>query len=327
MGRPFVRLFADSSYIAFDTITRNETKYVEPYASGKFTVNNDTLWLDDSWQRIIKLANDTLIFERIGGFNDRVIIDKTLLLKRTTDVDLNHFNFPKNKIDTITKISPMSMNVSCGRELNYYRFERTYLYHNDTIYRVVRDVPKKVVLKSDSLIRDCNEEFQSYDMGEYGNQAGVGGHYYEIIDYSYQNYTTFYVESHSYNKVQLGALHGDWYHGFYTIDSNGNDVLLSDLIKQSAKTTVNFLIADAIISYRKKTGWLDVYDEAYCRSIRIYYANLDYENRVALGKDGLIVSLDYGQDDARICYAENYVHAIVPYNLIRPYLLPPFKEI
>lgn len=326
VGRPFVRLFADSTYIVFDTITRKQTKFLEPYTLGKFTVDSDTLWFDAEAQRIIKLANDTLILKRINSFNDRELVKITLLVKSPSNVDLSHFNFPKNRIDTVTNISAMSMRLHGGRELNYSRFDRAYLYHNDTIYRVVRDIPQSGNLNLDSLIDDCDIKFQSYDMGDYGFQAGVCGHSYENILYSFQNYTTYYSEWYCRDMGYIEAFHGDWYHGFYTIDSNGKEVVLSDLIKPSANIVVNFLIADAIIAYRTKTGWLEGYDEDVLRSIRMRYAKLNYENCVALGGEGLIVSLNYG-DDADICFAENYVHAIVPYTLIKPYLQSAFKDI
>lgn len=326
-GRSFIRFFADSTYIVYDTITRHGKNFQEPYMLGRFYVKNDTLWLDGDGRQIIKLSNDSLVIKRITHFNDRTNETKTLLVRRNNRLNFNNFNFPQNKIDTITKVAIMYINGLDHKIVKYDRFERTYLYHTDTIYSFVRDFPEGFKLDLDSLKDACDIQFRQYDMGEYGWQAGVCGHSYDKIENSYKDYLTYYSEWHCYDILYLGAFHGDWYHGYYTLSPNGNKLLLSDIISPSSKIAVNFLIADAIIDYRIQSGWLDGYGNTDFDGFRIRYANMNYENRAALGKEGLIISLDYGDDDAGICFAENYIHAVVPYNLIRPYLRDKFKNL
>lgn len=326
-GRPFIKFFADSSYIVYDTISRDGKNFLEPYGIGRFSVKNDTLWLGGDGRQVIRLSEDSLVLKRVISYNNRINETKTLLVKKNKHQNFSSFDFPKNKIDTITKTSSLSIKGLDHSLVKYNRFERSYLYHKDTIFSVIRDFLPSSRLDLDSLIDDCDKQFRLYDMGDYGNQAGVCGHTHETIVNTYKDYITFYLEWHCYNQMYLGAFHGDWYHGYYTISKNGAELLLSDIIKPSAKTAVNFLIADAIIDYRIQSGWLNGYSDSDISGFRIRYANMNYENRAALGNDGLIISLDYGDDDAGICFAENYIHAVVPYNLIRPYLRDKFKNI
>lgn len=336
-GTEFLRIFKDSTFIAYDTIKKAETYFLSPKWCGYIVLEKDSLYMLDCnaypnrmlniGVYISKLNNDTLILNESRQLRYCKRINQTIYIKKSNNSDFTHFSVPKNRIDTVTEISKSRICDFYNSVYEYNRIKRTYFYLQDTIYYYEVDIPIKEHIDTDSLLRESDKEFGRYYMGSYGDQAGVCGHVIERVSFVFRNYITFYNEYHDYSRFQYGAFHGDWGHVYNTYDNNGNKVLYSDVIKDSSRIDVNFLISDAIIEHRKQTGWLDGYDKADLNGLRIRYANVNYEHRIALGEEGLLVSLDYGQDDAQICFAENYIIAIIPYYKLKNAMKSPFDDL
>lgn len=332
-GNPFLRMFKDLTYIVYDTVLRNGIKYLEPTRNGCFIVKNDSLKLGainfgDVETSILELTDDTLVLQRI--FNDGLItrVEQTIFVNSHMNCSFDTFDFPKNKIDTTTIIEEKSLVGIDGKILHYTHYERAYTYNQDTILHLIEDVPIFKQIDTDSILNYLDNYFNAYNLGEYGNQGAVGGHDFAKIDCAFDKYVTYYYDMHCYDQIYIGACHGDWNHRYCTYSIDGTELLLSDIILQDSKDNVNDLISDAVLAYKRKTGWLDEGEpNNYYLGKKLLYLNLNYNNRVALGKKGLIVSLDYSDPDADICFAENFINAIVPYQKLKPYLKYPFDKL
>lgn len=327
-GTPFLRMFQDSTYITYDTVWRKGTKYLEPKGSGSFQLSKDSLMFDRLKLAISKISNDTLILQRKIIGHEITSVFRTTFINRHTNTQFKTFTFPSNIIDTVTSIKEMkAIRLDNGSPLMFTRYDRAYIYNQDTILHIVKDIPAFQKINKDSLLSDFNTEFRLYDLGDYGNQSEVNGHSYQTTHCVIGKYITYYNEEHCYNLVYMGACHGDCSHRYTTYTMDGRKVLFDDVFKEKSKEDVKWLIAEAVMEYRKKKGWFsDDYTQKNCYLGKLsLYARWDYTNRIALGKDGIIATIEYTDDESDLCFAENYIHAVVPYGKLKPYLNYPFN--
>lgn len=328
-----LRMFKDSTFIVLDTAWRNGIKYLEPARNGCFIIKNDSLKLNainigDVETSILELTDDTLVLQRIFNNGQITRVEQTRFVNSHMNSSFDTFDFPKNKIDTTTIIEEKSLMGIDGKILQYTHYERTYTYNQDTILHLIEDVPAFKQIDTDSILNYLDNYFYAYNLGEYGNQGAVRGHDFAKIDCAFDAYVTYYYEMYCYNIGYIGAFHGDWNHRYGTYSFDGTQLLLSDIITRNSKDYVNDVISDAVLAYKRKTGWLGEGDfDDYYLGKKLQYSSLNYNKRIALGKDGLIVSLDYSDSDTDICFAENYINAIVPYHKLRPYLKYPFDKL
>lgn len=345
----FIRLFRDSTFVVYDTIHRKNDVFNAPRESGRFELHDDSLYIYGRKYLVVKLTDDTLILQWEGGFNNNTTTIKTILVNTKRNYNPYKFNFPKNKIDTMTNIGKHSIITLNGKHLDFIRYDRTFLCCQDTILHLVKDVPSIYRANTDSILENLDSYFNAYYMGDYRNQLGVSGHIYDTIHCAVNNLITYYFESYDYSRVYLGASHGDWahayetfvphengirYHDIFMRESQGEKVRFNDIFKKGTKNDVNELIAEAIISNKIKSGWIDKNQwdnkdefDAMIIGKKSLYMRLNYDNRVALGKGGIIISVSYGDAGTDICFAENYICALVPYRKLKPYLKPPFNKL
>lgn len=328
-----LRMFKDSTYIVLDTVWRNGIKYIEPTHKGRFIIKNDSLKFKsinfcDVETSILELTDDTLVLQRIFNDGQTARVEQTRFVNSHMNSSFDTFDFPKNKIDTTTIIEGKSLMGIDGKILQYTHYERAYTYNQDTILHLIEELPIFEQIDTDSILNYLDNYFNAYNLGEYGDQRTVRGHDFAKIDCTFDEYITYYYEMYCYNKGYIGAFHGDWNHRYSTYSFDGTRLLLSDIITRDSKDYVNDLISDAVLAYKRKTGWLGEgeYDDYYLGK-KLLYSSLNYNKRVAIGKDGLIVSLDYSDSDTDISFAENYINAIVPYHKLRPYLKYPFDKL
>lgn len=328
-GSEYLRIFKDSTYIVYDTIWRKGVKYLEPKYKGLFQLNKDTLRFGVTETSILELTDKTLMLQRSFKNGDGTqTVNQTRFKNSHMNYSFDTFNFPKNKIDTATIIETRHIMGLDGKALEFTRFDRAYIYNQDTILHLTKDIPLFHQIDKDSLLNNFNDCFITYNLGDYGDQGGVGGYDFYNIDCVFDKYITYYWENHCYDIIYYGAAHGDWTHRYVTYSFDGTKLLLYDIITPESKVDVNILISDAVLAYKRKSGWLKEEEpDSYYLGKQLLYSRLNYNDRVALGQEGLLVSLEYGDSDTDICFAENYIHAIVPYHELKPYLKYPFYKL
>lgn len=328
-GCSFLRMFKDSTYVVYDTVVRKGTNFLEPKDNGSFQIKGDTIKFGETNVLILNLTADNLTLQESTTVLGRIRNTITTYISTHNECIVDSFSFPLNKVDTITTITERSIKGLDGMPFKYTRYDRSYFYHQDTILHLIKDIPINSDMDKDSIIRLYDDSFITYNLGEYGDQSAVSGVDYSMINCVFDKYITYYNEEHCYDIIYYGACHGDYSHKYETYSVDGNKILFDDIFKSGSKIDVNILIAEAIISHKKSSGWLDdeYTEENYYLGKLGFYTRLDYKDRVAIGKDGIIISLNYYDEDIDICFAENYITVIIPYSEIRSYLKYPFNRL
>lgn len=251
-----------------------------------------------------------------------IVLGNSILASRTIEWpdkyaarNINVLNKDNTAIrDTITNVSYNEFQTTNNKRKLITTYERIYLINHDTIFHIKEDFLKKTV-NTDSLNKVFDQTFSQIFYLDDSRQKSVGGYYYRTIIFSQYNLITWHISSYCKEKSQEYSPHGDCENYFITTLQNDDDFFVEDIFINPDDRILKELVADAIIEFRKKNWWRNN-SEIDMNKWRTEFLGWDISvaYNAAITKEGIVFSFDYGSPNMDICYAENYIHAIVPYN-------------
>ena len=219
--------------------------------------------------------------------------------------------------DTITNISYRKFQTTDNKIKLISTYERIYLTNHDTIFHIKEDFLKESI-NTDSLNKVFDQTFSQIFYLDDSRQKSVGGYYYRTIIFSQYNLITWHISSYCKEKSQEYSPHGDCENYFITTLQNDDDFFVEEIFINPDDRILKELVADAIIKFRKKNWWRKN-SEIDMNKWRTEFLGWDISvaYNAAITKEGIVFSFDYGSPNMDICYAENYIHALVPYNKLK----------
>ena len=254
-----------------------------------------------------------------------IVFGNSILASKTMDWpdkykarNINVLNKDNTAIrDTITNVYYKVFHTPDNQRKQIATYERIYLINQDTIFHIKEDFLKKSI-NTDSLNKVFDRTFSQIFYLDDSRQKSVGGYYYRTIIFSQYNLITWHISSYCKEKSQEYSPHGDCENYFITTLQNDDDFFVEDIFINPDDRILKELVADAIIELRKENWWKNN-SEIDMNKWRTEFLEWDISvaYNAAITTEGIVFSFDYESPNLDICYAENYIHAFVPYSKLK----------
>lgn len=224
--------------------------------------------------------------------------------------------------DTVTNVYTWNLISIDNKRKPIISYERLYTFNNETIYHVKEDF-LTTSINVDSLNTIIDLEFSRLFYLEDTRQNHVRGYYYSSIVFIENNLMTQHISSYCKEYCQADSPHGDSEDYYITTSLSDDSFTIEEIFIDGTEKKLKKLVADAIIEYRKNNWWRDRADTDI-EDWRKEFMNWDVtvSDKAALVDKGVVFSFSYGTPNMDICYAENYIHAFVPYYKLDGLLKP-----
>lgn len=254
-----------------------------------------------------------------------IVFGNSIIASRTIDWpdkykarNINVLNKDNTAIrDTITNVSYNEFQTTDNKRKLITTYERIYLTNHDTIFHIKEDF-LNISINTDSLNKVFDQTFSHIFYLDDSRQKSVGGYYYHTIIFNQYNLITMHISSYCKEKSQEYSPHGDCENYFITTLQNDDDFFVEDIFINPDDRILKELVADAIIEFRKENWWKNN-SEIDMNKWRTEFLGWDISvaNNAAITTEGIVFSFDYSSPNMDICYAENYIHALVPYSKLK----------
>lgn len=180
----------------------------------------------------------------------------------------------------------------------------------------------------DSLFHELDSIYASKLYIEGSEQRSTYARYCSTITTLFEEYVTVHIDEYFKEKEQ--GLHGDGEDYYYTYKLKNDTWHAYSIFVNPNDVNLKSLVGDAIIEYRKKYWWRDEnLEENDIKKWKDWFMGLDISVSwyASMSENGILFSFDYGDAEMGICFAENYIHALVPYSKLKGMLVSPFNNL